>query len=106
MVFDSSPLLAVTDPMLIASLVDAVLLVVDSAKTHRQRVRMALEMLQQADPQVIGAVLNKVTVRGKSAYGGDYDYQYDDGVNGSSGSGRRLISRALRKLRIKKPAAD
>ena len=105
-VFDSSPLLAVTDPMLIASLVDAVLLVVDSAKTHRQRVRMALEMLQQADPQVIGAVLNKVTVRGKSAYGGDYDYQYDDEANGSSGSGRRLISRALRKLRIKKPAAD
>ena len=106
--FDSSPLLAVTDPMLVASLVDAVLLVVDSSKTRREPVKMAFHMLLQADPQMIGAVLNKVTPRGKRGYG-DYHYsQYGHGVNGSEGSGRggRLITRALQKLRLKKPDAN
>ena len=71
---DSSPLLAVTDPILLASAVDGVLLIVDTASTRREVVSRSAQMLSQANVPVLGAVLNKVKVRGTSGY---YYYHYD-----------------------------
>lgn len=62
-IFDSSPLLAVTDSIMVASMVDGVLLVVDSRKTRRNSVTQAVEALQQANAHLIGAVLNRVRDR-------------------------------------------
>lgn len=107
--FDSPPLLAVTDPLIIASLVDGVLLVVESGRTRREPVRLAIQLIERANPKFISTVLNKVVPRGQHGYGGYYyDYAYEYGVNGSQGSprGKRLISRVLQKLRIRKPGED
>ena len=107
--FDSPPLLAVTDPMIIATLVDAVLLVVESGRTRREPVKLAVQMIERANPQFISTVLNKVVTRGKRGYGGYGGYEYEYGAGDSKGNGRsgqRFISRVLVKLRIRKPSAN
>ena len=104
-IFDSSPLLAVTDPMLVASLVDGVLLVVDSNHARRELVKIAVQMLQQAQPEMLGAVLNKVAVRsGRGRYGGGYYYhEYAETDSAErDGSRRGFISRSLSRLRFRK----
>jgi non-specific protein-tyrosine kinase len=60
-IFDSPSLLAVSDAMLLASLVDQVLLVVDVRRTSRAAVKQALERLSQVNTHIVGAVLNKVS---------------------------------------------
>ena len=71
-ILDSPPLLAVTDPLILASLVDGVLMVVDAHKTRREPVRRAVDSLKQGDQFILGAVLNKIRARGR----GDYYYYY------------------------------
>ena len=108
-IFDSPPLLAVTDPMLVAALVDGVLLVVDSGRTRREPVRLAVQMLYKANPKMIGAVLNKVAVEGKGRYGGGYYdyYRYAEaGTAERDGTRRRLISRSLSRLRFRRSGAS
>ena len=81
-ILDSPPLLSVTDPMLLAPLVDAVLMVVDANHTGRDTVKRGAEILMQAHPSPVGTVLNKVTARGGGYYYYYYYYHhgyYDDG---------------------------
>ena len=101
--FDSPPLLAVTDPMIVASLVDAVLLVVESGRTRRDPVKLAVRMIERANPQFISTVLNKVAPRAENEYGYGYYAYWEDGSGDHNGGGPGFIPRALVKLRIRKP---
>jgi capsular exopolysaccharide synthesis family protein len=56
---DSPPILAVNDALLLASVVDAVLLVVAAGSANLDEVRAAKEQLDAVGTPVIGAVLNK-----------------------------------------------
>jgi capsular exopolysaccharide synthesis family protein len=56
---DSGPVLGVADPMLLAPLVDAVLLVVDGSKTTRGDITDARQQLDRVGARVIGVVVNK-----------------------------------------------
>ena len=75
-VFDSSPLLAVSDPMLLAPLVDGVLLVVDMNHSRRDAVKRGVEAIRKAKPGLAGAVLNKVSAK-RGGYYYNYYYYYD-----------------------------
>lgn len=101
--FDSPPLLAVTDPMIVASLVDAVLLVIESGRTRRDLVKLAVRMIERANPQFISTVLNKVAPRAENEYGYGYYVYREDGSGDHNGGGPGFIPRALVKLRIRKP---
>ncbi len=57
--FDLPPLLAFADALAFAPLVDALVLVVEMARTPREDIQNCLELLQNY--RVLGAVLNKVT---------------------------------------------
>lgn len=59
-IFDSAPVLSVTDPMLMAPLLDGVLLVVAAHGTGREVVKRAAEALQQVHMSVSGTVLNNM----------------------------------------------
>lgn len=59
-IVDSPPVLAVTDPSLLAHACSAVVFVVASEKTDRATALKALEQLDGAKAQFIGAVLNQV----------------------------------------------
>lgn len=74
-VFDSPPVLSVSDPVLIGTTVDAVVLVVRAHRTPRESVRAASEKFAQAKVRPVGAVLNGLDMeahgyRGYRYYGG------------------------------------
>ena len=103
-IFDSPPLLSVTDPMLLAPMVYGVILVVDAQGTPRETVRQGATILRQAMPGFSGTVLNKVK-RGGGGYYYNYYYYYSSNNGTSSGHRGRFhlptfLRRALRRIRL------
>jgi polysaccharide biosynthesis transport protein len=72
---DTPPLLPVTDPQIVARLVDAVVLVVSMGKTRTRMVSRALDLLRQVDAPLAGIVLNRAEIGG-GGYGYGYGYGY------------------------------
>jgi capsular exopolysaccharide synthesis family protein len=58
--FDAPPVVAVTDAAVLASKVDAVLLVVSAGKTKRDHAKKAKALLDKVNARLIGTVLNNV----------------------------------------------
>jgi exopolysaccharide transport family protein len=75
-IFDSPPIMAVTDSIVLSTLVDDVLLVVWAGKTSREVVRRAAEQLRDVRANLIGAILNNITVGQESYYYYQYYYSY------------------------------
>jgi capsular exopolysaccharide synthesis family protein len=71
-VIDSPPVLAVTDPCVIAPLVSGVLFVVGSEMTTKHSVQTALEELEAVNAKFVGTVLNRVQVYRHAYYYSDY----------------------------------
>jgi succinoglycan biosynthesis transport protein ExoP len=62
-IVDSPPVLAVTDPGVLANKATGVVFVVGSEMTNKWTAKTALERLDAAHPNYLGAILNKVDVR-------------------------------------------
>jgi capsular exopolysaccharide synthesis family protein len=62
-VLDSPPLLNVADTRILASKVDATILVVNSGDTPRQAVQYAGAQMRSAGANLLGVVLNNIDVR-------------------------------------------
>ncbi len=62
-IFDTPPVLAVTDPQILANETDGALLVVRSKKTEKDAAKRAKELLEQANANLLGAVLNDKDVK-------------------------------------------
>jgi capsular exopolysaccharide synthesis family protein len=58
--FDAPPIVAVTDAAVLASRVDAVLLVVKAGATKRDHAQKARALLEKVNAHLVGAVLNNV----------------------------------------------
>jgi len=71
--FDSPPILHVTDGRIIACKVDAVVLVLHGGSTPRQVVNQAKRYLLDVNAHVIGVVVNNLDL---SVIGYDYSYRY------------------------------
>jgi capsular exopolysaccharide synthesis family protein len=68
--FDTPPVVAVTDAAVLATKVDGVLLVFQAGKTSRDRARRARQMLEKVKANIIGVVLNNAAVeQGYGYYG-------------------------------------
>jgi capsular exopolysaccharide synthesis family protein len=80
-IVDSPPVLAVADPIVLASRVDGTLVVVDTQKTRAGALRQAQESLAKSGTTMLGGILNKL---GKNA--GSYYYYYYRGYYGDDGS--------------------
>jgi capsular exopolysaccharide synthesis family protein len=82
---DSSPVLAVSDAVLLATMVEGVVLVVDGQKTPKQLVRDARSRLNNPKTKILGALLNRVDAR-NGAYAAYYShyYQYYGGDQGEA----------------------
>lgn len=78
-VYDSPPVLAVTDAALLSALVDGTLLVVDCGVTRRPAAAQALERLSSVGGKVLGVVLNRMA---PSADGYYYYHHYYSGEGG------------------------
>ncbi|MGC2109040.1 MAG: polysaccharide biosynthesis tyrosine autokinase [Candidatus Korobacteraceae bacterium] len=73
-VVDSPPVLAVTDATIMAGLVDGVVLVAESGRTHRAGLMRTRAILENAGGRILGVVLNKLDLRREGYYG--YGYYY------------------------------
>lgn len=74
-IFDSPPVIAVADAMILANVVDGVLFVIKSGQTSREVVRRAKEMLEGINAPLLGAVLNDLDLEDR-AYRYHYYYSY------------------------------
>lgn len=77
LVFDSPPLGAVTDAVILSSVVDGTLLVIDADRSRQRAVRLGREALARAGGNVLGVVLNRVPARAHSEYGGYFGEDSD-----------------------------
>lgn len=66
--FDTPPVIAVTDAQVLASQVDGVLLVISSGKTNREMAVRAKELLEQVQANILGCVLNNRKMKAGSQY--------------------------------------
>ncbi|WP_243720047.1 CpsD/CapB family tyrosine-protein kinase [Macrococcus lamae] len=71
---DTPPVLAVTDAKVLSHLVDGTLLVVNSKKTHREKVIDAKNELEKSTARILGVVINDLDKKED----GDYYYYYGE----------------------------
>jgi len=75
--FDAAPMLVVTDPAVLSTLVDGVILVVRAGVNTHGVVQRARDMLMRVGAHVIGAVLNGVRVTAGGYFRKSYDTFYE-----------------------------
>lgn len=96
--FDSPPVLAVTDPAVLATLSDGVVIVASAGNTRVEALERAVEVLKGVGARLLGIVLNNFDLR--RAYGGflkykeyEYGYGYTYGSNGNGVSSEREVGK-------------
>jgi len=74
---DCAPVLPVSDPMLLASKLDAIVLVVKAGATQKEVVERAVEILNSSNHHILGVILNNMN--NSLPYYYDYNYyNYDE----------------------------
>jgi capsular exopolysaccharide synthesis family protein len=79
---DSPPLINVTDPVILSTMVDGVILVVQAGRSTREVVRRARQELGSVGAKIFGVVLNNLDIKreGYDSYSATYgSYGYGDG---------------------------
>lgn len=74
-ILDSTPILPVTDGLVVTRMADATLVVASARVTTRQQLTQTLSLLRQAEAPVLGFVLNRIPTGGRG-YGYSYAYAY------------------------------
>jgi succinoglycan biosynthesis transport protein ExoP len=97
--FDSPPVLAVTDAAILSTRVDGVVLVADAGRTRIPLAGRAVSELARVDARVLGTVLNRVSLRQGGYYAPYSDYQSgddDERARGPLGTMRDWLSGTVR----------
>lgn len=89
-IIDTSPVLPAADAAALATKVDGTIVVVDSTRTRARATLHAINAIRRVQGQVIGALLNKVSV-GDMPYYYYYNYRYGSGYQ----SGRSVAAHAV-----------
>ena len=74
-VLDSPPIAPVTDPAIIGSITDGVVLVIRAGHTTREAAQFARRQMGDAGARILGVVINQTDRKGRS-YGYGYGYGY------------------------------
>lgn len=83
--FDSPPLLTVSDALVLAQRLDGVVLVVRGGKTSRTSLKDSVEILSKAKTEIMGIVLNDIDFR-RERYYYAYHYKYYGKYYGEEGA--------------------
>ncbi len=78
--FDSPPVLAVTDAAVLSTCVDGVLIVNEVGRTRRNEARQAVEELRRVGANLLGVVLNRLSRRNGGYYYHYYYYRAEGGT--------------------------
>lgn len=85
-VLDSPPVLLVTDATILSTLVDGVIVVVESGATVRGALVRTHKILESAGGRILGAVVNKMDATHNQYYGSYYSHYYHNGDGGAESS--------------------
>ena len=94
-ILDTPPMLAVSDALVLAPLVDGVLLVVKPTVTKRVALKRVIEQVQQVKANLLGVVLNDVKVSHSRYYyyrGYEYHRKYGKGYQYSQSSAEPVVA--------------
>ena len=86
-IVDAPPVLAVSDAIAMAPMMDGVLLVASHGIANREGARHTVELLSKVDTRILGVVINNVEIAGRYGYGYHYysPYHYYSGEEGTRG---------------------
>lgn len=100
-IFNSPPVVLVSDAAILATRVDGVLLVARSGRTRRDTITKAVTKLRNVNGNIVGTVLNYVQGKddGGYYYYGSYGYGYG---NSKSSSARRKTAKPVKPETITK----
>ena len=76
-IFDSPPIIAVSDAAIIASMTDGVIIVVKIRQISRDILKRAVAQLTKANVMLLGAVVNNLDLKGGGRYGSYYYYYHE-----------------------------
>lgn len=79
--FDTPPILPVTDAAVMSSYIDGAVLVITSGEIKRDVAKKAKDALVAVNANILGVVMNKVTVEDRKSYQSYYYYQSSDDKN-------------------------
>jgi capsular exopolysaccharide synthesis family protein len=88
-IFDTSPVLAVSDTLNLVQHMDGTLVVVRSGITRKKALQRTRELLRRASARILGSVVNGVDMRLENyyTYSRGYSYGYRSGYESSYGAG-------------------
>lgn len=99
-VYDSPPLLAVTDAAVLSQLADTILLVIRAGETTVPELAAALQQLLNVEAHIAGVVINRITPRNGyyyyNYYGDGYGYGHATG-KGENGRGKERSAGSSRR---------
>ncbi len=76
-IFDSPPIIAVSDAAIIASMIDGVIIVVKIRQISRDILKRAVAQLTKSNAMLLGAVVNNLDLKGGGRYGSYYYYYHE-----------------------------
>ena len=94
-IYDSPPIIAVTDAAILASKVDGTIFVMDYGRVKWEEAANALEQLKKVNANLIGAIINSMP-RSEAYYKG-YQYYYSSDSPGISRKLKRKSKKLLKK---------
>lgn len=96
--YDSPPIGAVSDPLVLSQLVDGVILVVEFEQTRTESLAQSIEQMSGVGAPLLGTVVNEVSARRGGYYGYNYsyyryaDYHYGGDEDAAADRGQKLAS--------------
>ncbi|RLA93676.1 MAG: capsular exopolysaccharide family protein, partial [Deltaproteobacteria bacterium] len=84
-IFDSPPLLSVTDAAEIAPFLDGVVLVIKAGSTTRPAIQRSIQQLSELNVPIVGCILNDVDFEKEHYYYSPYQYYYQYYYEGEEG---------------------
>ncbi len=76
-IFDSPPIIAVSDAAIIGTMMDGVIIVVKIRQISRDILKRAVAQLTKANTMLLGAVVNNLDLKGGGRYGSYYYYYHE-----------------------------
>lgn len=104
---DATPLIPVTDAAVLATRADGVLIVAGAGQTTWDAMSKAVENVTLTQSTVLGAILNRVPLRGPDSptYGYGYNYDYRTGYGTPQGK-RTVAAQSVDKEQHAEPVAE
>ncbi len=86
-IIDSPPLITVTDPVILSTMVDGSMLVVQSGRSTKEMIRRARQELAGVNARIFGVILNNVDIK-RDGYDEYYYHRYYSNYTNSNNSSK------------------